>query len=99
MHRSEIGLRQSHLLQRSALLRQRLCSDAATLQRSLAVADRAWSSLRWLYLHPGWPLGVLGVWMAVKPRRLLQMARRGWWLYRMTSRWRQWSTALAKFSN
>ena len=64
MNHSDISLRQARLLQRSALLRQRLRNDAATFRGPLAVASWAYTSLRWLYLHPAWPLGALSVWMA-----------------------------------
>jgi hypothetical protein len=99
MNHPEIVLRQAHLLQRSTLLRQRLLSDAATLRGPLAVADRAYTGLQWLYRHPAWPVGAFALWMALRPKRLYRMARHAWWVYRLASRWRQWSTALPKFLN
>lgn len=99
MNHSEISLRQAHLLERSTLLRQRLRSDAATLRGPLAVADRVYSSLRWLYLHPTWPLGAFAIWIALRPKRLFRTASRAWWVYRLASQWRQWSAAWPKFLN
>jgi hypothetical protein len=99
MNHPEIVLRQAHLLQRSTLLRQRLLSDAATFRGPLAAADQAYISLRWLCLHPAWPLGALSVWMALKPKRLFQIAGRAWWVYRLVSQWRKWSAAWPKFLN
>ena len=99
MNHSDISLRQARLLQRSTLLRQRLRSDAATFRGPLAVASWAYTSLRWLYLHPAWPLGALSVWMALRPKRLFRMAGRAWWLYRLVSQWRRWSAVRPKFLN
>lgn len=99
MNRSEIGLRQAHLLQRSGLLRQRLRSDAATFRGPLAVASLAYTGLRWLYRHPAWPLGALSLGMALRPKRLFQTAGWVWWVYRLVSKSRHGSAAWPKFLN
>lgn len=99
MNHPDISLRQAHLLERSTLLRQRLLSDAATLRGPLAVADRVYCSLWWLYLHPAWPLGAFAIWMALRPKRLFGAVSRAWWIYRLASPWRQWLAAWPKFLN
>jgi len=99
MVHAEIVLRQQQLLLRSGSLRQRLASEADLLRRPLATMDLAFTGLRWLYQHPAWPVGAFTLWTVLRPARALTLVRRAWWVYRIASRWRQWSTILPKFLN
>lgn len=99
MVHTEIVLRQQQLLLRSGSLRQGLMSAADGLRGPLAATDLAFTSLRWLYRHPAWPIGAVALWTALRPVRALTMVRRAWWVYRIASRWRQWSAILPKILN
>jgi len=78
--------RREQLLTRSAALRVRLRYEAAALAAPLALADQGVQAVRWLRVHPEWPLAALGVWVLLGPRRALRWAMRGWWLWRGTRR-------------
>lgn len=97
MTRPEVSRQQERLLQQSSLLRQRLLNDAMSLRGPMAAADLAYTGFHWLYRHPVWPLGALAFWLALRPRRLLRLAGRTWWVYRLVKKWQQWSSVLPRF--
>jgi hypothetical protein len=74
--------RQQRLLARSAVLRERLGSDLATLQAPLALADSAIAAGRWLNGHREL-VGAGALLLALRrPRRALRWVGRGWALWR-----------------
>ncbi len=86
-----LAQRRQQLLDRSAVLRQRLGQDALALRGPLALADQVRSGWRWLQAHPQWAgLGMvlLAVW---RPRRVVRLGGRlwaGWRLWQRLQRWR-----------
>lgn len=74
--------RQQRLLTRSAVLRERLGTDLATLQAPLALADSAVAAGRWLDGHREL-VGAGALLLALRrPRRALRWVGRGWALWR-----------------
>ncbi len=89
-----LAQRQQQLLDRNAVLRQRLGHDAQALRTPLTLADQVRSGWRWLQAHPEWVgLGtlVLVVW---RPRRVLRLAGRLWAGWRLWQRARRWRATL-----
>ena len=72
------------LVARSHALRARLASEALTLQRPLALADRVRGGLHWLAAHPQWIAAVVALPVLLRPRRALG------WALKMWSGWRLW---------
>lgn len=83
--------RQSVLLQRSALLRDRWGRDAAGFLPAFGAVDLAADGWRWLRAHPEWPAGVLLLAVALRPRRLWRWGWRAAWAWRMWRRARPWA--------
>ncbi len=82
----QLWRRQERLLARSAVLRERLGADLATLRRPLAVADGVLDAARWLKGHPE-VVGAGAVVVALlRPRRTLRWLGRGWGLWRIGRR-------------
>lgn len=77
----ELTLRRERLLVRSAELRVRFAQEAQVLVTPLAVADRTVAAVQWLRRNPQWPLGVLVLWIVMRPRRVLRLAARLRWFW------------------
>lgn len=92
MKKSERSLleRQSQLLQRSALLRDRWGRQALALAPPLALADHVVGGWRWLRSHPELPAAALLLSVAVRPRRLWRWGLRAVWTWRLWRRARPW---------
>jgi len=80
--RDRLALRRQMLIMRSAVLRERLRQRAEVMVTPLALADRAIDGFGWLRSHPLLPAGLLGLWIALRPRRAWRLAWRGWVLWR-----------------
>ena len=81
-----LAQRQTELLMRSALLRERLASDVQVLRRPLALADNLRTGWNWLRAHPEAPLVAAAVVVVMRPRRALSWAARLWWGWRTVQR-------------
>lgn len=82
----QLWRRQERLLARSAVLRERLGTDLATLQAPLALVDTAVDAARWVRAHREL-VGAGAVLLALlRPRRTLRWVGRGWGLWRVGRR-------------
>lgn len=84
--RDRLALRRQTLVMRSAVLRERLRQRSEVLVSPLSLADRAIGGFGWLRSHPLLPMGLLGLWVALRPRRAWRLAWRGWLLWRAARR-------------
>lgn len=78
----ELATRKLLLQQRSAVLRHVLALQVnQTLAPALRVVDQVQSGGRWLRGHPALVVAAAAALLVWRPRTILRMAGRGWWLW------------------
>lgn len=95
MNNDKLLLRRQQLLLRSSELRVELAQQALIFRRPLALADKAQSSMLWLYRNPVWSLGALTILIALRPRRILTWGGGLWYAWTKLQGTRNWLNALA----
>ena len=80
----------AHLLQRSALLRQRAASELQHMQPALALGDRLLQAAAWVRRNPMYLAGALAVLLVLKPRAMLRATTRVWSLWQSWQQARRW---------
>lgn len=95
MHPDAIRLRQQRLLIRSAELRISLSNDFQRLRRPATWLDQLSAAGQWLTQHPQWVVGTLVAWLVLKPRRIVGLVGRAWWLWSTARRLRRWQALLS----
>ena len=84
------SLRRQQLLLRSAELRAAIADGAQGIKAPLALMDPVHAGVRWLYHHPGWPIGLAVALAALRPQRTLRWAGRLWWAWNSLRRVQAW---------
>lgn len=91
---TELALRQRQLLMRSAALRASIADQAVVLDAPFAIADRVNTGARWVWRERIVLIGGAAVvLLLLRPRRVLRLARFGWWAWRKTRRVQAWLIA------
>lgn len=85
----ELAERRERLIAKSASLRAGFAVEAQPLKRALAVADRGVEGFRYLRQHPGLVAATVGLFVALRPRRAISWAMRGWSMWRLFRNVRQ----------
>ena len=90
--RQALWMRRAELVQRSALLRERLTAHGHAVAPWFQAAEQARHTARWMRDHPWVPLSALALLVLRRPRRWLRWAWKGWgaWLLYMRVR-RLWT--------
>ena len=86
--------RRERLRLRSAALRVKLAHELRALQAPLDVIDTVADGARWLGRHPRWPIAAVALAAALRPRRAMRWAMRGWTLWQLASRVARLTAAL-----
>jgi hypothetical protein len=90
MNKTELLIRQQHLLQQSAVLRERVQVQSAVLIRPLWLLDQGKLGLQWLSQHPVWPASALLLVAALKPRRTVVWGGRLWRVWKTYRSFKTW---------
>jgi hypothetical protein len=85
----ELAERRERLVAKIALQRGELARHAAPWQGVCAMADKGVAAARFLQRHPGLVAGVVGLFVALRPRRAFAWLGRGWSLWKVVQRLRQ----------
>lgn len=94
MSNDELILRQQRLQIRCEQLRINLADQVEIFKKPLAIADQARKSMQWLHNNPEWPLGIILLMAALRPRRSIIWTGRLWWTWGMFKRARAWLAQL-----
>jgi hypothetical protein len=81
--------RRERLIAKSANLRAGFVVEAQPLKRVLAIADRGVEGVRYLQQHPGIVAAAAGLFVALRPRRAISWAMKGWSMWRVYRNVRQ----------
>jgi hypothetical protein len=84
----ELRSRRNRLVLRTAAQRDSVARDFQALERPLALADRGLAAVQYLRAHPVFVLAGIAVLVALRPRRALVWAGRGyaaWRTYRLAA--------------
>ncbi|MCX7892192.1 MAG: YqjK-like family protein [Burkholderiales bacterium] len=87
---AELERRRERLVLKAAAQRSALARDFRPLEPPLALADRGIAAVRYLRAHPGFVVAGVAVIVALRPRRALVWASRGF------AAWRTWRWASAQ---
>jgi len=77
----ELALKKQRLQLASAAQREAFAAYAKTWQPAFAVADQVRAGANWLRRHPALPVAVLVALLVARPRTLLRLAGRGWFIW------------------
>ncbi|HQW20195.1 MAG TPA: YqjK-like family protein [Rhodocyclaceae bacterium] len=77
----ELALKKQRLQMRSAALRSSFAGHALALQPVCNLADRGRIALHWLRRHPALPVAGLVALLVARPRAILRLAQRGWFVW------------------
>ena len=86
-NREDILLRKARLVELAAGQRIRLAHQLQSLQPLFFVADRGMAAMQSVRAHPAWVATVLGIVIALRPRRAIKWFRQG------LIAWRAWRWA------
>jgi hypothetical protein len=90
MNKTELLIRQQHLLQKSAVLRVRVQVQSAVLIKPLWVLDQGKLGVQWLSRHPVWPASALLLVAVLRPRRTLVWGGRIWRAWKAYRSFKTW---------
>lgn len=85
----ELAERRERLIAKSANLRAGFADEARPLKRALAVADKGVEGFHYLQQHPGVVAAAVGLFVALRPRRAISWATKGWSAWRIYRNVRQ----------
>lgn len=85
----ELAERRERLIAQSGQLRTGLAAQALPLKRALSYADKGVEGFRYLQQHPGVIAVAVGLFAALRPRRAISWAMKGWSMWRMIRNVRQ----------
>jgi hypothetical protein len=85
----ELAERRERLVAQAALQRTEFSRCLAPVKAGCKVADRGVMVLRYLQQHPVLVAGMVGLLVALKPRKAFSWMKRGWFAWRMVQKLRQ----------
>jgi hypothetical protein len=98
----ELAQARERLIARCAEQRAELSLQVQQWQVPLALADRAWTGVRFLRAHPVFVAAVAGVLLALRARNVWHWLKRGFVLWRtvraLSGPGAKWSSLLSRFA-